>query len=447
MSWTIETLKSELKKNKKIKGWIITQENSHRREKYFLLDQNKVAVDQDREVHSQSIDLRLFVFSDKPGRQGETIKKLFKELPLQEQIHSAIQSAATTDHQSWELPSEIPTQIPDVKSCDPDMLENLEKESNRVTSEILSVISKNSQTLFNSSELFMSVHEKELHLSNGLIHRSKQSRMYIEAAYSHTSNGKSDEYLHTAWSISPKDISVNKLFTESSERAQISLDTQKPETKKYSVIIDADVLSAIFENIVTHLYSSHEYLQLPFKKIGEDFIPSADGDLISITLDPSLDYGASTTSVSDQGLVQKALKLVDQNKVISSATDKQYGDYLNKPSTTYRGNIVVEAGSLTYQQLLKQDEEVLEILQFSGLFVNPHTSTFSSEIRLAKLHNRSSGTYKIIKGGSLSGSVSENFKFAKLSKETTKKTRFDYGTASGYFGPEFALITQVSVVG
>lgn len=447
MNWNIEQLKSELKKRKDIKGWILTQENTHRRERYFLLDQNKVAIDQDRDVHAQSIDLRLFVHLDKPGRQGETVKKLFKEQPLLEQIDLAVSAAKTTDHQSWDLPTEIPNKIPQVVSCDPDMLEDLNKEMIKISNEILDATSAQQKTVFNSSELFLSVHEKELHLSNGLIHRSKQSRMYVEAAYSFSKNGKSDEYLHTAWTISPKDISVKQLFNEASHRALASLETEKPETKKYSVLLDADVLSALFENIITHLYANHEYLQLPFKKIGEELIPGATGDLLTVTLDPKLEYGACTTALGDQGLLQNQLKLVDQNRVISTATDKQYGDYLNKKATTYRGNIVVDGGTLSYSELLKQSPQVLEILQFSGLFVNANTSTFSSEIRLAKLHDNKNGTVKMIKGGSLSGSIPENFKFLKLSREKTKKARFDYGTASGYFGPEFALISDVSVVG
>lgn len=447
MLWNIDQLKSELKNRKEVKGWAITQETTQRRERYFLGEEKSVAIDQDREVHAQSIEVRVFVDIGKPGRQGEIVKKLFRENPLKTQIDSAVESAKQTDHQAWSLPTDIPSQVPEVKSCDPKMLEDLNGSMDRVTHEIMSAVSKTTKTEFNSSELFMSVHEKELHLSNGLTHRSKQSRMYVEAAYSFTKNGKSDEYLHTAWTVSPSDISVSEIFQTASDRAEASLECIKPATGKYHVLLDGDVLAALFSNAFSHFTAQSEYLALPHKKLGDDFIPGASGDLVSMKLDPSLDFGAVTTSIADQGLVQTPIQLVDQNKVVRLAVDKQYGDYLEKKAGTYKGNIVINSGSLDRDQLIQAAPQVLEILQFSGLFVNGSQGTFSSEIRLAKLHDHKTGKTTTIKGGSLSGNLFENFKFCRLSKETAKKATFDYGSAAGYFGPKYALISEVSVVG
>jgi predicted Zn-dependent protease len=447
MSWTLEQLKQELRSRKDVKGWIVTQEDLHRRERYFLMDHAKLAIDQDREVHSQSVEVRLFVGIGKPGRQGEIAKKIVKEKAVGPQLESAIAAAKETDHEAWDLPTELPKEIPEVKGCDPKMAEDLQGSLEEVTREITAAVATPRKTTFNSSELFMSVHDRELHLSNGLVNRSKQSRMYVEAAYSYAKGGKSDEYLHTAWTISPKDISVTKLFTEASERAAISLDTKKPMTGKFSVILDADVLAKLFNSTTFLLSARSEYLDLPHKKPGDDFIPGASGDLITLTLDPSLDFGAVTTAVGDQGLVQKPLILVDKNKVVTTAIDSQHGQYLKKKPGTYRGNIVLDAGVLDHNQMVQAAPKVLEILQFSGLFIQETSGTFSSEIRLARLYDHTTGTVSVIKGGSLSGSISENFKNARFSKNRVKRSEFDYGVASGYYGPEFALLSDVSVVG
>ncbi len=447
MLWNMDQLKSELKSRKEVKGWAITQETTQRRERYFLGEGKSVAIDQDREVHSQSVDLRLFVDIEIPGRQGEVTKKLFRENSLKSQIDSAIDSAKQTNHQAWSLPTEIPSQIPEVKSCDPKMLEDLNGSMDQVTSEIMTAVARKGNTEFNSSELFMSVHEKELHLSNGLTHRSKQSRMYVEAAYSFSKDGKSDEYLHTAWTVSPSDISVSEIFKTASDRAEASLECTKPLTGKYHVLLDGDVLSTLFANAFTHFTSQSEYLSLPHKKLGDDFIPGATGDLVSMRLDPSLDFGAVTGSMTEQGIVQTPIQLVERNKVVRIAIDKQHGDYLGRKAGTYKGNVVVESGSLDRDQLIHAAPKVLEILQFSGLFVNGSQGTFSSEIRLGKLYDHATGKTTTIKGGSLSGNLFENFKFCRLSKETAKKATFDYGSAAGYFGPKYALISDVSVVG
>lgn len=446
-NWTLEQLKHELRSKKEIKGWILTQENLHRRERYLLLDSGNLAIDQDREVHSQSIEVRLFVNVGTPNRQGEISKKFVLEKTIASQLESAILAAQETDYEAWDLPTELPKDVPEVKSCDPKMGEDLQGSMDSVTREIRDAVSIPRKTVFNSSELFMSVHDRELHLSNGLTHRMKQSRMYVEAAYSFTKDGKSDEYLHTAWTISPKDVSVSHLFQEASDRAEISLDTKKPITGKYSVILDADVLAKLFNSTNFLLSARSEYLDLPHKKPGDDFISGATGDLVTLTLDPSLEYGAVTTGVSDMGIVQRPVVLVEKNKVVTTAIDPQHGQYLQKKPGTYRGSIVLSAGALDHMQMIQAAPKVLEILQFSGLFIQETTGTFSSEIRLARLHDHTTGVVTTIKGGSLSGSIGENFKFARFSKNRVKRSEFDYGMASGYFGPEYALLSDVSIVG
>jgi predicted Zn-dependent protease len=447
MDWNLDHLKSELKSHKKLLNWIIIQENIHRRERYFLIDGKKVGLDQDREVNSQNLEVKLMVDIGKPGRQGEITKKLFKGEALKPQIENAISAAQETDHQAWSLPKDLPTQVPEVKSCDPKMLEDLNGTMDQVTGEIMETALSFPATQFNSSELFMSVHMRELHLSNGLTHRSQQSRMYVEAAYSFAKDGKSDEYLHTAWSVSPSDVSVTEIFNEASSRAHHSLDVQKPVTGKYSVIVDADVLGTLMTGYVDHLKSKSEYLQLPFKKIGEEFVEGATGDLINLTLDPTLEYGAVTAGLSELGTVEKPIQLVQNNKVIAHSIDLQHGEYLGKKPTTHKGNVVLTPGKMSHDQLTEAAPQVLEILQFSGLFFSPHSGTFSSEIRLARLFDHKSGKTTYIKGGSLSGSIAENFKNAKFSKETAKKAQFDYQKSDGYFGPKYALLSEVSVVG
>ena len=447
MNWNLDQLKAELKSQKKLTNWMIIQENIHRRERYFLMDGKKVGLDQDREVNSQNVEVKLMVDLGKPGRQGEITKKLFQGEALKPQIENALLAAQETDHQSWSLPKEMADRIPEVKSCDPKMLEDLNGTMNQISNEILDTALTFPATQFNSSELFMSVHLRELHLSNGLTHRSQQSRMYVEAAYSFAKDGKSDEYLHTAWTVSPGDISVKEIFNEASSRAHHSLDVQKPVTGKYSVIVDADVLALLFTGYVDHLKSKSEYLQLPFKKIGEDFVEGAEGDLITLTLDPTLEYGAVTSGLSEMGTIEKPIVLVDKNKVVAHAIDQQHGEYLGKKPTTHKGNVVLAPGRLSHDQLIQAAPQVLEILQFSGLFFSPHSGTFSSEIRLARLFDHKSGKTTYIKGGSLSGSINENFRNAKFSQETAKKAQFDYQMSGGYFGPKYALLSQVSVVG
>jgi predicted Zn-dependent protease len=458
-NWTLEELKKELSARKPVRGWIVAQEHTHRRERYFIGEgegnSGALGIDQDRDVRSQSISARIFVDIGKPGRQGEITKKLFPMLPLAAQLDAAIDSALQTDHQEWSLPAEVPAELPKLSTADPMIAEDIEKVMSELTSEIAEVVGQQRQSRFNSAELFLSIHDRELHLSNGLKHRSSQSRIYSEAAYSISRPGKdgapeSDEYMNTSWAVSLRDFSIRKLFGEASDRAEHTLDVKRPSTGKYPVIIDAENLAMLFNGHVAHLGGFNAYNRLPYLKPGTELIPGAEGDLLTITLDPTLEYGADTTALSDQGISQTRLPLVSRNQVLATAADKQYADYLGAAPTTARGNVVIEPGTLTYQELTRQAPAVIEILQFSALFADANSGTFSSEIRLAKLHDNVKGTVTWIKGGSLSGSINENFRKARLSRETVKKAHFASGGGSpgqGYLGPAYALMNDVSIVG
>lgn len=453
--WNLDTLKRELGSRPEVKAWILTREHVHRRERYFMMDGKAMILDQDREVSSQGLDARIFVkLTQKPGRQGEISKKLFTTMPLAPQLDSAIEAALQTDHQAWDLPTALPNKLEPLQTADPRMAEDLEAAMTTLTNRVEVAVSKRRKTQFNSAELFLSVHDRELHLSNGLSHRSSQSRVYSEAAYSFTKPGddgkpRSDEYLNTRWAVSLDELPLERLFDETSDRAEHSLDVTKPQTGQYPVIVDADVLAVLFNNQVSQLSSANAYNGLPFVNSGDEFVQGATGDELTITLDPTLGFGADTTAVSEQGVMQKPLRLVDKNRVVASCTDKRYSDYLSRAASTTRGNVVVEPGPLSYAELCRHAPKVVEILQFSGLFADPNSGTFSSEIRLARLYDNERGTVTYLKGGSLSGSFNENFKRARLSRERVKHAHFSSNGASGqgYYGPEYALLSDVSIVG
>jgi len=452
--WNLDQLKTQLSQNKAVKAWVIHQEHVHRRERYFLQDGAALGIDQDRDTHSESTLVQLYVNLPKPGRQGEITKKLSLVHPLAEQINLAIEAALQTDHQAWELPNEVPSKLPQLAMTDPKIGEDIERAVTQLTDQIAKIVSKKRHTAFNSAELFLSVHDRELHLSNGLVHRSSQSRVYSEAAYSMTKKlpsgeVRSDEYLNTAWSVSLEDLSLEKLFDETSERAENSLDVHKPETGKYPVIVDAEVLATLFNGHISQLTAANAYNRLPFMKPDSELIPQASGDLLTITLDPSLAFGGDTCAVSGLGVEQKPLVLVDKNRVVATSADKKHADYLGIPAATNRGNVVVAPGKLSHQELTQYAPKVIEILQFSGLFADENSGTFSSEIRLAKLYDNVRGTVTYIKGGSLSGSITENFQGARLSKNQVKRAHFSAGSSmgQGYFGPDYALLSNVSIVG
>src|SRR4051812_19801008 len=98
-NWTFDQLKIELLNQKDVKAWIVHEEHIHRRERYFMREDQQFIMDQDRNVSIQNILVRLFVKSPIQGRQGEITKKFFTSAPLIPQISNAVQMAKETDHQ------------------------------------------------------------------------------------------------------------------------------------------------------------------------------------------------------------------------------------------------------------------------------------------------------------------------------------------------------------
>lgn len=448
--WRLDTLKSKLSSRKEIKSWIVSTEHLERRERYFMqeLGTGGIVIDQDRDVEGEAIFARLFVDIGREGRQGEIVKRFFKTLPLEEQIDSAIQSAKQTDHEAWQMPERLPDSIPEVKSFDPKIREDLESVMRELTEKIQDEVSKKRKASFNSSELFISNHTRELHFNHGGVHRSQQSRIYLEAAYS----GKKDEYLSRKWSVGLEDLSVKDLFTEAAERSLSIDEVCKTPGGVYPVLVDHEVAGLIMNDAASWMSGSNVYMKLPHRKVGEDWVKGAKGDLITMSLDPTLAFMSDTTALSNTGLIQSPIKLIDKNKVKTWTTDTQYAQYLKTEPTTVRGAVVVAPGQTTKSEMLKKYPKVLEILQFSALFTQPTTGTFSSEIRLGLLYENGKPS-KFVKGGSLSGSLFENFTNATLSSELVKHNEFEsgfgFGTGGGraYYGPAFMLLNDVSVAG
>ena len=457
-NWTIEALKKELNSFSEIKDWRVCKKTTNRKERYFIKgnQENTVEIDQDRNSNIESINLWVAVHhKNDSSRQGEAGKKVFTTLALRPQIESIIQEALLTNLESWSLEKAPPNSVPSYPTSDPKIAEDIHKAMDDLTTTVNNLVTSNKETTFNSSEVFLSFHNKETHLSNGVAHEESSSEIYAESAFSfakQNSQGEkvADEYLSHHWGVHLDDLNLNELFSQSSARAKNSLDVTKPKTGKYPVIIDADVLLMLFNDFIVHLSAGNQYNNLPFLPVGQDLIKDTKGDLITLSLDPELPFGGATTAMSVAGTIQSKLKLVDNNKVVATATSKQYADYLKTAVTTCNGNASVEAGKWTHKELTQVSPVVLEILQFSGLFTDANTGTFSSEIRLGKLYDNENNTVSYIKGGSLSGSLFENFKNARLSNNLVKRNEFSsfpYEHNIGYCGPDFALLSDVSIVG
>ena len=121
--------------------------------------------------------------------------------------------------------------------------------------------------------------------------------------------------------------------------------------------------------------------------------------------------------------------------------DQRYSDYLKIPVTGELGNIEIQAGKLPMKALIEKGLELkpslLHIQAFSAFEPNPITGAFSAEIR-AGLEITKTGV-KPIKGGSISGVLTDNLKNCYLSSELTQRERI--------LCPNAILFDQLTIAG
>ncbi len=448
--WTIKKLAEELNANQEIREWRIFQNDITRRERYFLSNQKIIEVDQDRSSKAQNITAEIMTRGHSRNRQGQIRFKFFIQLDMKKQIMKAIQLAQQVDVEFWALPTEIQKSNRELKTADPEIMGDPESILNRLSVDLEKNVTLFNNQKFNSAEIFLSKIKKSMYLSNGLIYQNVQSQIYTEAAFSGLRGKHSDEFLQTQWAVHQDQLDMKELISYTHQNAGNILNVKPPKTGKYCALIDQSVLMGLFHSCLGQLSASNQYQKLPHKKIGDDFIPDPKGDLVHLSLDPFFDFGADTTAYSADGILQKEIKLIEANNVQNIITTKQYADYLKLDPTPCRGTLRLRPGTRTKEELIRSEHKVLEICQFSAMFYNHATCTFSSEIRLAKLHDRDSGKVEFIKGGSLSGSLFENFANVNFSKETAYQMDFssfgsDSGIGEGYYGPKYALIRDVSI--
>lgn len=380
--------------------WALLEIEEDRQEFYLIQSPTtRVELDQSREVHNQVFKLRVYL--NKPdGRLGTAESPLFQKLDLMTQLAELEKKAQLGGEKKWHFPDEWEKSAKQPQKVYPALEKDLAGCSFQIYQDLEKAIRQCEQGEFNSAELFV-VREKRCRtLSTGFTNEVVDSRIYAEVCFSETDSktGLSEEFLITRWAAHPEQIDFARMCAESAEYAKASLRTEKPETGQYDVILHADVLTALFHDVLSQLNSRQKYYQLPFLEKGKELIPNFKGDAFELNLSPDRDFCFASAAYSGEGCLQSKLTLAKGNTIQHNPTSAQMSQYLDQPMTTVLGSLVVEPESVTdVESLRKAKPKVLEILQFSGLFTNEMDLTYSSEIRLARLYDNTTGKVCYIK--------------------------------------------------
>ncbi len=446
-NWTIDNLLKELEAKKKdgsIFQWTVRNISTDREEAYFIQDKTQTAsLDQRRFVQEKLLYVSIEVSKEK--KLGAAGKKFFFTNNLHQQVETLIATAHLGEEERWSL-QENPPKIPHKNRADPLIWENLGASTEEMGKNLVEAIQNTEQGHFNSAELFVSRDRRELFLSNGFCGENFQTQIYTEVCFSEKNENMAEEFLLTQWSGSSKQMDFPKMCTQSADFAKYSLTKEGPKTGKYAVLLSAADMCPIFSDVLSQLNTRNKYFNTPFMETGKPLIPNFEGHPFSLSLDPEMIHSFGSCLFDSYGDAQKKQVLAKDNQIICNPSEKKFSDYLKKEVTTNQGTVVLEPQqSQSVDSLRKSAPQVLEILQFSGLFTSANDLTFSSEIRLARLYDNEKNTVTYIKGGSLSGKFPTNFSKIRWSDTSTLINVNGMDGRQAYYGPHYSLLNDVNV--
>ena len=127
-----------------------------------------------------------------------------------------------------------------------------------------------------------------------------------------------------------------------------------------------------------------------------------------------------TAPISDEGVWQKELKLLDNGELKTFHGGLRFSRYLGVEPTGFFGSTTVAPGSMSIEDMKK--EPYLWVVNFSDFQLDDFTGHFGGEIRLAFLYDGEKVTP--VTGGSINGSIIDSQTNMHFSKEIQRSAHF-----------------------
>jgi hypothetical protein len=447
MLWNENGLLEKLKANSQTRFWRLAVKNLKRKEFYLIQEgESSASLDQERVVEQKVYSLTLVVDKD-ADHQGSASTVLSPLEDLDAQVAALLKTAESAGEKKWDLPESSGEVTNQSEQLYAPLKENFNSTANKMSQDFLAAIAQTEGGKFNSAELFVSQNSQTTYLSNGFKGYKEWSNLYAEVCFSVEENGVGHEYLMTRFGAHPEQLKFSEMCKTSVEYAQALHKAEPMPSGQYSVKMDSRSLTYVFEVVLEQLNLQRKYYQLPYFKEGQDFIKNFSGEPFRMLMKSSQDYSFSASDFDGWGQKQSDLLLVEGNQVKNYMLSEKFAQYLGLERTSHLGVCVIEAEGKGFQEQLQECGPVLEVLEFSSLFPSANDLTFSSEVRLAKLHDPKTGEVKYFRGGNLSGNFVENFAKISWSKEGVTENVFDtfVGTVMTYSGPSYAILNDVAV--
>ncbi|MBL8992918.1 MAG: hypothetical protein JNM63_06225 [Spirochaetia bacterium] len=447
----IEALLSDFKKREpRLEAYEITvfEKRSEQRLLFGMENENGLDVSTARyDIFERSFSVQIYTRTA-VNSMGLASSQIDPMGDLKKQLQSTFEASLATANPAWDLPLPAPAKKTGLRECDPALVADLRGGADRLVLAADAETRKLSGVHVNYAELFVN-HTRFLHrLSTGIQNEREITDLYFEIAMEKLPLPNTQEVHNNVTSVDEKGLALPEFIRRTAEEARSLGEVSIPETSSETVILlGADDLNILFHTLLAQLDRAQEYYARPFIREGEWISRSEPaGDPLTLRLDPHLDFMAESRVFSGEGIPTTGGTLVEKSRVAGRTSTHRIARYLGLEADGVSGNVVVNAGSRSKEELLRLAPRVIEVKAFSSLLSSGDSLTWSSEIKFAVEHRVENGvaTKRYLKGGVLSGNLRENLQSLFFSRETEVSSRVadSYHAAMGYVGPAWALILK-----
>ncbi len=418
-----------------IEHWTVLEKQSRSDELFFI--RRNMDMFRSKDVTKYTITVYRDHFEKDRKYRGSatlTLDRGMERDEIREKLNGAYGAASHVKNPWYPLPSPVTGRFkgPESRLSESDRTALL-----RDMGESLFVTDTHSKGGINSCEVFLNSFYSRFISSEGSDCTFDDHKGDIELICDWNEHGRSVE-LYNMFSFS--DYSGELI--ESECRRQIencrlrAAASEAPELRNINIILGEEAVREIMDFYRTHSNIQGVYEGTAKGKKGEVFQGSeVRGDLIDITLTPSLAGSPSSSPVDRDGVLLKETRIYKKGKILNYHGPAQYAFYLKEEPVGCIENTIVSCGSRSVEEWRREPH--VEILAFSDFQMDSVTGNFGGEVRLARYFNGKEET--ALTGASISASLFDVHKEIYLSSEKLEK--------ENYSGPRHIMIPGASLAG
>jgi PmbA protein len=364
------------------------------------------------------------------------------DLPyLAQKLADAVFMASLTNNPAYGPPG--PAEYAEVELADPEMHRDPARVAERLVDELAGALADEQSVRLSSAEVF--VEESQVAIENSRGVQGQETHTDLLLDYVLLAASRTDEMeAHIAFERRrAADLDVPAMARRQAQYARDALRAVTPQTGSFPVVVSDDALVELltgsgYSPLIFRSSAQHKYQKLSQWEPGQSIFEQApSGDAFSMYSNALLPFGTQSHRFDADGVPGQRVAIVREGVLRQFWAASRYAQYMDVPATGRFANMEISAGSLSFDDLLRDTGRLYHIVAFSAMSPDPITGDFVGEIRLG--YELEGGRSRPIRGGSISGNVLVALARAHFSQETAM--------LGHYLGPRAMRFPKVTVAG